>query len=163
VNLILVSPPDYCQSELPKTTWQLPQEKNTISIHKKTRWKMSVFEKVTREIRAGMVFHTPVRNASFTIDSIDAKHVVFFVGAKTRIKIPRACWDGIPHFLRGKGWVEIGGKHDVAPSGTFEEYLDQYWSEGKSHASGASYVVPVLEHLELVEVDHRIPSRIRLR
>jgi hypothetical protein len=59
--------------------------------------------------------------------------------------------------------VEIGAKHDVAPSGTFEEYLDQYWSEGKSYASEASDVVPVLEHLKLVEVDHRLPSRIRLR
>lgn len=124
---------------------------------------MSVFEKVTREIRVGMAFSTPVRNASFTIDSIEPKHVVFFVGAKSRIKIPKACWDGIPGFLKGKGWVKIGAKHDVAPSGTFEEYLDQYWSEGKSHASGASYVVPVLEHLKIVEVDHRIPSKIKLK
>ena len=124
---------------------------------------MSVFEKVTREIRAGMALRTPVRNAPFTIDSKDAKHIVFLVGTTTRIKIPRACWDGIPNFLRGKGWVKIGAKHDVAPSGTFEEYLDQYWSEGKSHASGASYVVPVLEHLGIVEVDHRIPSKIKLK
>jgi hypothetical protein len=124
---------------------------------------MSVFERVTREILPGMTLHTPVRDAPFTIDSIDTKYVVFFVGAKTRIRIPRACWDGIPIFLRGKGWVKIGAKHDVAPSGTFEEYLDQYWSEGKSHASGASYVVPVLEHLRIVEVDHNIPSKVRLK
>jgi hypothetical protein len=124
---------------------------------------MSVFEKVTREIHAGMTLCTPVRNAPFTIDSIDAKHVIFFVGTKTRIKIPRACWNGIPTFLRGKGWVKIGAKHDVAPSGTLEEYLDQYWSEGKSHASGASYVVPVLEHLKIVEVDHRTPSKVKLK
>ncbi len=123
---------------------------------------MSVFEKIKKEMRGGMVLHTPVRNASFTVDSLDAKHVVFFVGRKTRIKVPRACWDGIPDFLRGKGWVKIGAKHDVAPSGTLEEYLDKYWSEGKTHASAASYVVPVLERLEVVEVDHRIPSRIRL-
>jgi len=124
---------------------------------------MSVFDRVTKEIRVGMTLLTPVRNAPFTIDSIDAEHVVFFVGAKTRIKIPRACWDGIPNFLRGKGWVKIGAKHDVAPRGTFEEYLDQYWSEGKSHASRASYVVPVLEHLGIVEVDHCRPSKVKLK
>jgi hypothetical protein len=124
---------------------------------------MSVFERITKEMRAGMTLHTPVRNAPFTIDSIDADHVVFFVGAQTKIEIPRACWDGIPNFLSGKGWVKIGAKHDVAPRGTFEEYLDKYWEEGKSHASGASYAVPILEHLKIVEVDHRIPSRIRLR
>ncbi|MFP3985194.1 MAG: hypothetical protein ACLFU9_04420 [Candidatus Bathyarchaeia archaeon] len=93
---------------------------------------MSVFEKITREIRAGETLRTPVRNAPFTIDSINTKHVVFFVGAKTKIKIPRACWDGIPNFLKGKDWVKIGARHDIAPNGTFEEYLDQYWSEGKS-------------------------------
>jgi hypothetical protein len=124
---------------------------------------LSIFEIVTREIRAGNTFHTPVREVPFTIDSIDPKHVTFCVGAKTRIKIPRACWDGVPNFLRGRGWVEIGAKHDVAPRGTFEEYLDLFWSEGKTHASGASYVVPILEHLGIVEVDHRIPSKIRLR
>ena len=123
---------------------------------------MSVFEKVTREIHSGMVLYTPVRRASFTIDSVETDKVVFFVGAKTRIKIPRACWDGIPTFLRSKGWVMIGSRHDTAPSGTFEEYLDQWWSQGKTHASGASYVVPVLEHLGIVEVDHNMPSKVRL-
>ncbi len=124
---------------------------------------MTVFQRITREIRVGMIFHTPVRQASFTIDSIDGEHITFLVGAKTRIKIPRACWNGVPDFLRGRGWVEIGAKHDVAPIGTFEEYLDRFWEEGKTHASGASYVVPVLEHIGLVEVDHTVPSKISLR
>lgn len=122
---------------------------------------MSVFEKVTREIHSGMVLYTPVRRARFTIYSFDKERVVFFVGSKTRIIIPRACWDGIPNFLKGKDWVKIGAKHDIAPVGSFEEYLDT--CEGKSHASGASYVVPVLEHLEIVEVNHRRPSQIRLK
>jgi len=126
---------------------------------------MSVFERITREIRSGMVLHTPVRRARFKVDSVDAKNgiVVFFVGAETRIKIPRVCWDGIPDFLRGRGWVKIGARHDTAPIGTLEEYLDRYWKQGKTHASGASYVVPVLEHLGIVEVDHKTPSKVRLR
>lgn len=126
---------------------------------------MSVFERITREIHSGLVLYTPVRRAQFTVDSIDAENgmVVFFVGTKTRIKIPRACWDGILSFLRGKDWVKIGARHNTAPLGTFEEYLDQYWKQGKTHASGASYVVPVLEHLRIVEVDHSIPSKVRLR
>ena len=68
-----------------------------------------------------------------------------------------------PIFLEAEDGIEIGAKHDVAPIGTFEEYLDQFWEEGKTHASGASYVVPVLEHLGVVEVDHTIPSKISLR
>lgn len=126
---------------------------------------MSVFERITREIRSGMILYTPVRRAQFKVDSVDAENgmVVFFVGTKTRIKIPKVCWDGVPGFLRGKDWVKIGARHNTAPLGTFEEYLDQYWKQGKTHASGASYVVPVLEHLGIVEVDHGIPSRIRLK
>ena len=125
---------------------------------------MSIFKKIAGEIHSGMVMYTPVRRAQFTVDSVDMEKemIVFSVGAKTRIKIPRACWDGIPNFLRGKDWVKIGSRHDTAPIGTFEEYLDQWWSEGKSHASGASYVVPVLEYLKIVEVDHSIPSKVRL-
>ncbi len=126
---------------------------------------MSVFERILKEIHEGIDLYTPVYRKPFTVDSIDAENgmVIFFVGTKTRIKIPRACWDGIPSFLRGKDWVKIGARHNTAPLGTFEEYLDQYWKQGKTHASGASYVVPVLEHLGIVEVDHSIPSKVRLR
>jgi len=126
---------------------------------------MSVFERIAEEIDSGMILYTPVRRARFTVDSVDAENgmVVFFVGTKTRIKIPKACWDGVSSFLRGKDWVEIGARHDTAPLGTFEEYLDRFWKQGKTHASAASYVVPVLEHLGIAEVDHGIPSRIRLK
>jgi len=125
---------------------------------------MSVFEKVTREIHSGMVLYTPVGRARFTIGSVETDKVVFLVGAtESKIKIPRVCWDGIPAFLRGKGWVKIGPRHDTAPTGSFEEYLDQWWSQGKTRRSGASYVVPVLEHLGIVEVDHNKPSKIKLR
>jgi hypothetical protein len=121
---------------------------------------MSVFERIMKEIHSGMVLYTPVDRHSFKI-FFDKEKVVFFVGAKTRIKIPRACWDGIPDFLSGKGWVNIGARHNVAPRGSFEEYLDT--CEGKSHASGASYVVPVLEYLKIVEVDHNRPSKVKLK
>ena len=123
---------------------------------------MSVFERIMKEIHSRMVLYTPVDRHSFKI-FFDKEEVVFFVGAKTRIKIPRACWDGIPSFLRGKDWVKIGARHNTAPLGTFEEYLDQYWKQGKTHASGASYVVPVLEYLKIVEVDHNRPSKVKLK
>jgi len=59
--------------------------------------------------------------------------------------------------------VLIGAKHDTAPRGTLEEYLDTFWAQDKTHASGASYVVPVLEHLAIVEVDHGTSSKVRLK
>ena len=124
---------------------------------------MSVFERITKEMRSGMVLYTPVRRKQFIVDSIDAEKLVFRVGTKTPIRIPKVCWDDIPNFLRGRGWVEIRPKHDVAPRGSFGEYLDTFWEEGKTHASAAEYVVPVLEHLGIVEVDHSAPSKVRLK
>jgi len=123
---------------------------------------MSLFERIRANIRAGMVMYTPVKKKDFRVEAVENDKVVFRVGEKgNHIKVPRHCWDGIPNFLRGKGWVEIGSKHEVAEKGTFEEYLDG--CDSKRHASWASYVVPMLEKLGIVEVDHCIPSRVKLK
>lgn len=124
---------------------------------------MSVFEKIVKEIHVGMTFRTPVKDISFTIDSIGANRVVFFVGAKTRIPIPEAIWNGIPNFLRGKGWVKIGAGYNVAPKRTLQEYIDQHPSRGTQHSSDANYIASILEYLNIVEVKHSQTSEIRLK
>ena len=124
---------------------------------------MSVFEKVTGAIRSGMKFRTPVQNAAFTIDSVNAERVVFFVGDKTLIPIPKAIWDDIPDFLRGKGWVRIGVRHDVAEKNTLQYFIDHHPSRGTQHSADANYVASVLESLRIVDVKHRKPSEIILK
>ena len=132
---------------------------------------MSVFERITREIHSGMVLYTPVKRVKFKIDSIDAEKVVFSVGTKTLIPIPRRCFDGIPAFLSGKGWVKIGPAYNKAQSETLQEHLDFVgWGAGsvgsdqkKSHSSDANYVASVLEYLKIVEVNHSRPSKVRLK
>jgi hypothetical protein len=125
---------------------------------------MSVFDRIKRDIRSGMVLYTPVERSRFTVDTVDTEKVVFRVGkTEARIAVPKACWDGIPNFLRGKDWVRIGARHEKAQRGTFEEYLDTHQKPHQhSHPSWASYVVPVLEHLKIVEVGHHRPSKVRL-
>ena len=120
-----------------------------------------MFERIAGEIRSGTVLSTPVRKAQFAV-FVEADRVVFHVGNKTKINIPRVCWDGVPGFLRDKGWILIGPRFDVAPRGTLQEYLDRFWSQGKSHSSDANYVASVLEHLGIVEVKSGRPSKIRL-
>ena len=126
---------------------------------------MSVFERIRRDIPVGTPLKTPVRNKPFTIERYEPNAVVFSVGVNhLPIPVPRACWDGIPDFLRGKPWVRIGSKHDVAEKGTLEEYLDTHQNPHQHrHPSWGSYVVPVLEHLGIVEVDHCTPSKVRLK
>lgn len=64
---------------------------------------------------------------------------------------------GYPSYLRGRGWVKIGAVHDIADEGTLEAYLDKYVPR-----SSSSYVVPVLEQINVVEVQRGRPAKIRL-
>jgi hypothetical protein len=125
---------------------------------------MSVFERITKEIHSGMVLYTPVHNKPFTVKSVDTEKLVFFVGTKTKIEVPKACWNGIPDFLRGRDWVMIGAKHESTDKvliGSLERYLDE--CPNKTSASASEYVAPVLEHLKIVDVYHHRPSKIRLK
>ena len=110
-----------------------------------------------------MVLFTPVNKRSFRIESVGPDKLVFSVGAKTLIPIPKAIWNDIPHFLRGQGWVRIGSRYDVAPKRTLQEYIDRHPSRGTQHSSDANYVASVLEFLKIVDVKHSKPSEVKLR
>ena len=120
--------------------------------------KMSVFEKIRRSIQPGEIFCTPSEEVPFSVETIDADNVTFRVGeGKWKIKVPTECWEGIPDYLRGRGWVRIGAVHDTADEGTLEAYLDKY-----VQSSSSSYVVPILEHIGIVEVRRSRPAEVRL-
>jgi len=78
--------------------------------------KMSVFCRIRKEIPSGTVLKTPVRKSEFRI-GYEKDKMVFFEDdmEKPFSKTPRACWDGLPDFLRNQGWVKICVKFDVAP------------------------------------------------
>jgi hypothetical protein len=124
---------------------------------------MSVFDKITTEISSGMVLYTPSRKAQFTVKSVDSKNgvITFCVGSDKLIKVPKACWNSIPSFLKDKGWVQIVAIHDKLLHGTFDEYLNSCLD--KSHPSWASYVVPVLDYVKIIEVDSKRPSKVKLK
>ena len=124
---------------------------------------MSVFEQV-RQIPIGTRFATPAQHRPFTLASHQTDSVTFSVGDNdTPIEVPRACWDSVRDFLRGRGWIAVGQKHNVADAGTFTAFLDTIQLPNQHrHPDWGSYVVLVLEHLRIVEVVTR-PTRIRLR
>jgi hypothetical protein len=125
---------------------------------------MSVFERILKEIHEGQILYTPVRNKAFTVKSLKTEKIVFTVGKKkTKIIVPKDCWNGIPIFLNGKDWVKIGAKHESTEHvlfGTLERCLDE--CPDKNSESAGSYVASVLEYLKIVEVDPKRPSKIRL-
>jgi hypothetical protein len=124
---------------------------------------MSLFDRVRIEILPNTVLRTPVRRYPFKIN--DENNMVLFSKVSNKkpfSKIPKICWDGIPSFLRGKGWVKIGQNFGVAPQNSLQEYLDTFLGQGKTHSSEANHVASVLEHLGVVKIDRSPPSRLRL-
>lgn len=116
---------------------------------------------IMSKLAEGTQLETPSKRRPFKILRIDSSGVVVEVGAsKTPIPIPANCLNGIPDFLRGKGWVEIGATHQppAPPRGSLDEYLQDY----TRNISVASYVVPILERILLVEVDRTSPAKVRL-
>jgi len=116
---------------------------------------MSVYEAIRRKIRVGTILYTPSktkRRATFEVESTDDP-VTFRVGrTKGRMRVPKSCLNGIPDFLRGKGWVRSGSRHEEAIEGTLEDYLDRH--KGKRGGSFASYVVPVLQEAGVIELQY---------
>lgn len=119
---------------------------------------MRVMDRIMKLIPLGSVFETPSGRSRFRVEKVGLDGVVVRVGAGWFIRIPAECWEGIPDFLRGRGWVLIGATHGKPPSGSFDEYLQRF-----THGTSAvSYVVPILEKIGLVQVDRKRPQKIRL-
>ena len=110
-----------------------------------------------------LIIYTPVKRKPFKIKSVEPDKLVFFVGSKTLIPIPKAIWNDIPNFLRGRGWVSIGARYDTAPRMTLQEYIDHHPSSGTQHSSDANYVASVLEYLKIVDAKHSQISAVKLK
>jgi len=117
-------------------------------------------EIILKVIRPGSSLKTPSGKAVFKVEAVDSSQVILSVGKRRwQIRVPADCWNGIPGFLANKGWVLIGARHDQpSPEGSVDEYVKRF-----THGvSAASYVVPILERIYLVQVDRREPNKIRL-
>lgn len=128
---------------------------------------MSVFDRILKEVPEGLVLYTPVKRKRFVVKSIESKRerMVFLAGT-TPIEVSKKCWNGVPDFLRGKGWVEIRPEHvvlDKLREGSFEKYLRENSLDDTTRESQGSYAVPLLKYLDIVEVNPSPPSRIRLK
>ena len=66
--------------------------------------------------------------------------------------------EGIPHFMRGLGWVAIGSLYstDIQP-GSLDEYL-----KGFLKRAIAGWVAVVLERAGVLTIDRSRPGRVRL-
>jgi hypothetical protein len=110
-------------------------------------------------IISGTRLTTPARGAPFTVAKVDDRGVVLLFGAKeTPTPFSWSSLEGAVEFLRGKGWVTIGGVYDTGSTpGTLDSYLKGYMKRAT-----AGWVAALFEAAGLVQLDRRPPSRVRL-
>ncbi len=112
------------------------------------------------ELKDGDKLGTPVQNKEFIVEHISRAEVILFIGKRRRTTIPASCLNGIPNFLKGKDWIEIGAIHDYAcKPGTLEDYVNDSKPE---KTSVGNYVASILEHAGIVDIDRKPPSKVRL-
>jgi hypothetical protein len=105
-------------------------------------------------------------------DSVDPPELICQVGS-TKLRYLARCIDDVPAMLRERGdWIELGSADEGkdAKDGTLEA-----WARAPTNPVGgwyglrkgyrgrfAMYVPPLLEHLDLVELEHH-PRNNRVR
>lgn len=118
-----------------------------------------VQQSIRATITPGATLRTAARGAPFVVERIDSNGMVLLLGATN---VPTSfdwrCLEGIPSFLRGKGWVEVGSRYGPAETGTLHDYM-----LGCVNRATANWIAKVLEVAGVVELDGGRPLRVRLR
>jgi hypothetical protein len=102
---------------------------------------------------------TPGRGSPFSVGRIDDRGIVLLFGKKeTPTPLTWPCLEGAVDFLRGKGWVEIGGRYDTsARPGTLDGYL-----KGFMKRATAGWVASLFAAARLAQIDGQRPMHVRL-
>lgn len=118
---------------------------------------------VERSMRAGFTsgstLRTFGRGAQFGVGEIDDRGIVLKLGQQqAHTRLSWECLEGAADFLRGRGWVRVGGARTAeGERGTLDEYLKRHIKRDT-----ARWVARVLAEAGVVEVDRRPPLRVRL-
>ena len=118
----------------------------------------SVEAAIRSSVRQGEVLPTPTGTAAFVVDQLDAEGLSLLFGPKkTRTLLSWRCLEGVPGYLRGRGWVLVGANRDVNSDYGLDGYL-----KGWIKRQTANYVAVVLERAGIVELDRERPAQVRL-
>ena len=121
---------------------------------------MHVMRILMGKLKDGDTLGTPVQGKEFTVKHISEIDLQLVIGKSRRTTIPAKCLNEIPNFLKGKDWVEIGAIHDYAcKPGSLEDYINNSKPE---KTSVGNYVASILEHVGIVEINRKPPSKVRL-
>jgi hypothetical protein len=120
----------------------------------------AVEEAVRARILPGARLPTPTGRAEFIVHELGRTGLVLLLGEEQAwTPFSWSCLEGVPGFLRGRGWVNVGANRDVNND---EPTLDGYLKRCIKRQT-ANYVAVVLERAEVVELDRQTPARVRSR
>jgi len=121
---------------------------------------MDIMRVLISKLQDDDILYTPKQRKRFTIKQISADGIRILIGKEKNTFIPADCLNGIYDFLKDKGWVEVGAMHNnICKSGTLEEYVK---SSKPEKTNVGNYVASILEDAEIVEIDRKIPNKVRL-
>ncbi len=121
---------------------------------------MSVEAALRRAFPTPRTLTTYGRGTEFLVDQHARTGLVLLLGqGRNRVVIPWACLEGLPDFLRHRGWVAAGGQFTTeGEADTLDGYLKPWVKVQTSR-----WLARVLEVAGPVEVDTGGPLRVRLR
>lgn len=121
---------------------------------------MTVEAALRRAFPAPRTLTTHGRGAAFVVERPERTGLVLLLGkGQHRVVIPWACLEGLPDFLRRRGWVPAGGQFTTeGEADTLDGYLKPWVKVQTSR-----WLARVLEVAGLVEVDPGRPLHVRLR
>jgi hypothetical protein len=120
--------------------------------------KTSVETAIRSSVRPGEVLPTPTGTATFVVGQIDEEGLSLLIGPqRTRTLLTWRCLEGIPGYLRGRGWVVVGANRDVDGDYGLDGYLKR-----RIKRQIANYVAVVLERAAVLDLDRERPAQVRL-
>ena len=113
----------------------------------------SVEAAIRSSVQPGEILPTPTGTATFTVDQLEPAGLSLLFGPRrTRTLLPWRCLEGIPSYLRGRGWMVVGANRDVNSNYGLDGYL-----KGWIPRQAANYVAVVLERAGIVQLDRERP------
>ena len=119
-----------------------------------------VEDAVRRAVSPGVLLATPTGRGVFTVERYTTDGLVLLLGKKEAwTPLPWRAMEGIPDFLRGRGWVAVGSLYSTnSQPGSLDEYLRAFLKRAT-----AGWVAVVLERAGVLPIDRSRPARVKLR
>lgn len=110
-------------------------------------------------VSPGEFLVTPTGRGRFKVARYTTEGLVLLLGAKEAwTPLPWRAMEGVPDFLRGRGWVAIGSLYSTGSQpGTLDEYLKAFLKRAT-----AGWIAVVLERAGVLAIDRSQPARVKL-